>query len=713
MNVFKMEKMNHHAIATLKTLDVCRKNNFLCDFTVIVNNKAFRLHRVVLAACSEYFSAMFSHDTKELREGYSTMVDLEPEAVRQCIDFMYTGKASPVVETAQPLLHASCLLHLEGLTELCFETLKKDINLNNCLFLKQLSHTYNSNELEKHVDEFILRNFESIVSDRDFVNLRLEDLIYYFTSSDIQVSSVLVYWRAILKWVYYDLKNRKKYNTDLMKHLRLEDFPMDFIQNTIWNNSLVQEFNTTRNVVAQAIFKQVAKDNGKDVVTIKSCLFIKELGKLYACKEAEAITDRFVLDNFEDVMKEEAFLHLPKEDVIRYVKSPEVRYVSDSSLWKAALAWVKSELDQRKNMFPELLQYVKLEIMPADYLKNTVRNEPLVKASDSCKEMLMDALFRQVTKARKQGLAVIDRSSKVLKAYEPSSGQWYDMENVKMNFHFNDNIYAMVIEKYLYVLIKKSLFRIDWSESGATWTEMAPMHIKREAGPAVAVVGQYIYVVDGRSIPVTADGSILHKTPRQPKRGGAEAHMHSGGEYYDSAVNLWNHIPAMPTLRSNGSLATSGGLLYLIGGKIQARKDSNWMGMHASTNAVECYDTDTRKWLAVNSMSVGRYDAASAVINGRIFVMGGINQQGRLKEVEVFDTLIKSWSQVQEMNVPRSFFSASVINGSIYVVGGDYRKDAYDKTIEVFDLHRRTWEIVKKLNMKIYDNTAVVVNVEQ
>ena len=57
-----------HAKSILTTMNNLRKVNTLCDVTLRVEEQDFPAHRIVLAACSDYFCAMFTHGVSKNTE---------------------------------------------------------------------------------------------------------------------------------------------------------------------------------------------------------------------------------------------------------------------------------------------------------------------------------------------------------------------------------------------------------------------------------------------------------------------------------------------------------------------------------------------------------------------------------------------------------------------------------------------------------------------
>ena len=103
-----------HATQILKSINGLRKNNKLCDVTLVVGKKEFPAHRVVLSACSDYFCAMFTSDMAESHRAHVDLQGLSADTMEILLDFVYTESVRVSVENVQALLPAACLLQLSG-----------------------------------------------------------------------------------------------------------------------------------------------------------------------------------------------------------------------------------------------------------------------------------------------------------------------------------------------------------------------------------------------------------------------------------------------------------------------------------------------------------------------------------------------------------------------------------------------------------------------
>ena len=76
-------------------------DGILCDVTLAVSNIRILAHRVVLAACSPYFNAMFTADLLESKESVITLKGVDGLALQSLINFMYTTDINITEENVQ------------------------------------------------------------------------------------------------------------------------------------------------------------------------------------------------------------------------------------------------------------------------------------------------------------------------------------------------------------------------------------------------------------------------------------------------------------------------------------------------------------------------------------------------------------------------------------------------------------------------------------
>src|SRR5689334_10891586 len=93
-----------------------------------------------------------------------------------------------------------------------------------------------------------------------------------------------------------------------------------------------------------------------------------------------------------------------------------------------------------------------------------------------------------------------------------------------------------------------------------------------------------------------------------------------------AAVSGWAPIPAMPAARIGLAAAAVNGVVYAIGGS--SAFGQIWIGSIGTTGlaTVEAYDVATGSWSQKAPLPEPRvYPAGATVIDGKIYVVGGIS----------------------------------------------------------------------------------------
>ncbi len=164
----------------------------------------------------------------------------------------------------------------------------------------------------------------------------------------------------------------------------------------------------------------------------------------------------------------------------------------------------------------------------------------------------------------------------------------------------------------------------------------------------------------------------------------------------NSVAKKWEVVSQLPTGRSAFSTAVVDGKIYLIGGTLLENESSGPFGL----STVEVYNPHNKSWKKVADMPTPRSNAEAAVVDGKIYVVGGLAATDRrmestkiLKVVEVYDPQTDTWERKQDMSQPRLSFGIGVVGRKIYVMGGanffenQWRLDH----VEVYDPDADVW----------------------
>ncbi len=133
----------------------------------------------------------------------------------------------------------------------------------------------------------------------------------------------------------------------------------------------------------------------------------------------------------------------------------------------------------------------------------------------------------------------------------------------------------------------------------------------------------------------------------------------------DSAENTWISKAPMSRARAGLGVVAVNGKIYAIGGW----NNNGLLG----TN--EEYDPASDTWISKAPMPTPRRDFGIAVYENKIYCIGGYSYSYTTPEAytsvnEVYDPIANTWETKAAMPQPMDLLSANVVNGKIYVLSG-------------------------------------------
>ncbi|XP_007665024.1 kelch repeat and BTB domain-containing protein 3 isoform X1 [Ornithorhynchus anatinus] len=210
-----------HGRRILSVLQSFRDQDMFYDFQIIVKDEIIPCHRCVLAACSDFFRAMFQADMRERDGGSVTLGNLSPRAVRAFVDYAYAGETQITDDNVEMFFQLSSFLQIPPLSEACGDFLIKSIDVANCLRLLSLSDGYGSAPLFEQALAFAERHFSSLLRSADFLETNPGVLQRFLEADELDVPDEEAALRAVLRWTGHRPESRRKHLPRLMAKVRL------------------------------------------------------------------------------------------------------------------------------------------------------------------------------------------------------------------------------------------------------------------------------------------------------------------------------------------------------------------------------------------------------------------------------------------------------------------------------------------------------------
>jgi hypothetical protein len=138
---------------------------------------------------------------------------------------------------------------------------------------------------------------------------------------------------------------------------------------------------------------------------------------------------------------------------------------------------------------------------------------------------------------------------------------------------------------------------------------------------------------------------------------------------YDPVTNTWRSRAEIPSPRNFATASAVNGKCYVIGGGT----GESWLDPALTT--VQAYDPATNTWEDKAPLPEGRHGAASAVVNGKIYVRGGgdsgdFGGSNLRAAVAIYDPRTNLWRMGADIPTPRRAAAVVSVGGYIYSLGG-------------------------------------------
>jgi N-acetylneuraminic acid mutarotase len=183
---------------------------------------------------------------------------------------------------------------------------------------------------------------------------------------------------------------------------------------------------------------------------------------------------------------------------------------------------------------------------------------------------------------------------------------------------------------------------------------------------------------------------------------GSGTFVHSNGQIYDPAQNLWSNAGGMAMPRSTHSTTQLPDGTLLVAGGIWSR---------GSLAVSEIFDPAAGAWSTTGSLIEARSQhTASLLANGTVLATGGFASTGMLPSAEIYTPANNTWTAVAPMAVARSEHTATVLaDGRVLVAGGKSTTIVVGASAAIYDPSSNSWTAVPDMSTPRFGHQAILL----
>lgn len=189
---------------------------------------------------------------------------MDSNALSLIIDYMYSGEIFITENNVQSLLVTSNLLDMTNLKLSCGQFIESQLDISNCLGIKEFADTHSCQVLLKYAEAFIEQYFSEIIQKEEFLSLNFDTIQSLISKDSLAVSSEKVVYNAIKRWIDHNQENRIKYLANLMKHVRFGLLSHDDLRH-ISEDSMIQNNIICMELLAEAYQYKMVKFSIDDI----------------------------------------------------------------------------------------------------------------------------------------------------------------------------------------------------------------------------------------------------------------------------------------------------------------------------------------------------------------------------------------------------------------------------------------------------------------
>ncbi|XP_030331086.1 kelch-like ECH-associated protein 1 [Strigops habroptila] len=271
-----------HPTAALAVMNQLRLDQQLCDVTLRVRYRRHSpgdagdaaavdipAHKVVLAASSPVFKAMFTTGLKERGMEVIPIEGVHPRAMERLVEFAYTAAVAVGESCVLHLMNGAVMYQMDRVVRACADFLARQLHPSNAIGIAAFAESIGCADLHQRAREYIYMHFGEVSKQEEFFNLSHCQLATLISRDELNVRCESEVFHACINWVKHDCRNRRPYVQALLRAVRCHSLTPHFLQTQLQKCEILRGDSRSKDYLAQ-IFQDLTLHKATTVLPCRA-----------------------------------------------------------------------------------------------------------------------------------------------------------------------------------------------------------------------------------------------------------------------------------------------------------------------------------------------------------------------------------------------------------------------------------------------------------
>ena len=243
-----------------------REQDKFIDVRLKVGEEVFSAHRVVLAASSDYFHAMFAHGMKEANQEVIELKDenISAAALKNVLDSIYSGNFTAVNdENVFEVLVAADHLQVTSVVQQCCEYLQTEFvqlrsDMQTYCRICTIADRHGLKDLQEASQRKMASRYKEVCESEEFLsNIDADRLSNLLLRDDLSSPSETFVFRSVMQWIKYKKEERMSAAAKVIGAVRLGLVDINDVIRELSTEEMKQEPEIQKLLLESLLYNQI------------------------------------------------------------------------------------------------------------------------------------------------------------------------------------------------------------------------------------------------------------------------------------------------------------------------------------------------------------------------------------------------------------------------------------------------------------------------